>query len=550
MLEFTCDCGRKLKVSNDLAGWQTQCPGCQRLVDVPGSVAVPRGPASSAPTASATLPWKGIAIGSASVALIAIIAVIATAGGSKPAVDEDTERTISKLKRQLADRDKEVEEFNAQRGNPGDLAKATDRAAKAESERDRLKGQLEATTRQLDEYRIRMVKAETEARQAIAKESNPPPLIAETPKSEDPPKPVDPPKVEDPSGKSAPPPAKAPPEPVATPDHPKGIKIDGMVSRIIVDDERDRIVALDTKNQGVAVASISKRKVIRTITTGSSPSDIQFTVNPDVAWVGHAAMGNLVKIEVDQGKVYDRINVPAGFNHFVCTRNHIWTFGRGNSGIITIDDKEHTISPMRFGSLAYDRRRDQLIGIALNLGETKMFAFAPDKCGPLLRLIQEIKAVGSSHPRYKELENHSKEFSSRLKTWTPPAECVEWMVQGNRFAMTINKESDQVYMNRSILKRDKMDTVLATFPPERFKIGIEPGILEEVDKFAYEAYLIQSGSPNGKYVATGTHIYNTEKFTVHKELPVPTPDSAFSSDSKTLYIFDLRNKSIIPVDVE
>ncbi|HZL71059.1 MAG TPA: hypothetical protein VFC86_01265, partial [Planctomycetota bacterium] len=159
MLEFSCDCGRKLKVSNDLAGWQTQCPGCQKLIDVPSPEAAPM-PVAAAPKASVAIPWMGIAIGSSSVAVILLIILIATSGGSKAAGDEDTERRVSNLKKQLADRDEELETLNAELAKYGAPSKLSERAKAAEAERDRLRGQLDATTRLLDEARLKLAQAE------------------------------------------------------------------------------------------------------------------------------------------------------------------------------------------------------------------------------------------------------------------------------------------------------------------------------------------------------------------------------------------------------
>lgn len=734
MLEFTCGCGQKLKVSNDLAGWSTQCTGCKELVPVPTLEAPAQ--AKAPPVAEVTIPWKGIAIGASCVALVAIIVAVLSGGSRSP--DEDLAFANSKLKKQIADQQKELDELNAERSRLGDAAKLSDRARAAEAERDRLKRELQETQRKLDAARANAAPPPPEKPREAAPppETKPaPPPAAALPTEV--PQPVtaeevfercaasvvrvesdrfvgggffvsadgltmtrnsvvagstsrkvvyiegkgadrvrreaeaeivavdhkhdlallkanvprlvtfaalesswgiavgqelvmiDNPPAEGnsldhsmkrgealaidfvvdgfkyiqtviplsqssvgiplfskfgkvigitvlketasktaalaipavylqalvdgretvfgvrsfgPGGKIIP---RIPDLPVK--EHPQGIKVDGLVTRLVVED--DRIVGLDQENHGLIVASISKRKVVRRITTGPDPTDFQFTVNPDIVWVGHSRAGTLVKVDVEAEKIFDRVTVTQGFDHFVCTRNHLWTFGRGNSGIITLRDKEFMTSPVRFGTLAWDRRRDLLVGLALSLGNTKFIELDPDKVGPLMRDIHEIKHQGSSHPRYKELNALSKEFDERAKLTTPPAECVAWMVGGLRFVMSIDR-TGWVYANRSVLKRDKMDTIAATFPPEEFKGANAPGVAQALDAFGASAYVIQAGSPDGRWVATGTHIFSTEKFTMHKELPIPTPASAFSGDSKTLYIYDLSTRSIIPVEVE
>src|SRR5688572_13687486 len=147
MLQFTCGCGQALKVSDDLAGWKTKCPGCKQLISVPGPDDEPAEEIMVERTA-AQVPWKGIAIGASAVAVIAIIVAIASAGGGS-APREDAEGETSRLKRKIKDLEKEVDEMTVARVAAPDAAKLTERAKSAEAERDRLKRDLETAHRQL-----------------------------------------------------------------------------------------------------------------------------------------------------------------------------------------------------------------------------------------------------------------------------------------------------------------------------------------------------------------------------------------------------------------
>ena len=61
---------------------------------------------------------------------------------------------------------------------------------------------------------------------------------------------------------------------------------------------------------------------------------------------------------------------------------------------------------------------------------------------------------------------------------------------------------------------------------------------------------IQSASPDGRWFATGLHLYNAENCEVKEELPLASRLWVFSADSKTLYLYDPWNGYVVPMKIE
>ncbi|HZL71058.1 MAG TPA: trypsin-like peptidase domain-containing protein [Planctomycetota bacterium] len=732
MLEFTCDCGRKLKVSNELAGWQTQCPGCQRLVAVPSPEAQER---AAEPKAEFTMPWKGIAIGASSVAVILLLILVMSSGGSRPSVEAD-EAAVARLKKELEESRRQVDALSALKG---DLSKANARAKLAEEERDRLRAELVAMTEKANDLKGASPPEAKGADEGAAPSGNRPSsssgptdsdytvlepeqilerlagavvlvtsnrdsgggffiqpdglvvtsyrAVAQsdartvtyvTGKGEDRarveapadvvaidvkndlallkisvPKLVPTVTLEeslavgggtevvalgnpvpgtrsidhsvirgkvvdiyapdrgkkyietsiplntanigvpifslvgrvigvstmggDPSavaafavpsafvrilvngretdfavrgsvreweakrgGKGEASPEAQPPK-----EHPTGIGVGGVLVRLHLDEERDRMVALDAENACVTVMTLSTRKIARTIPTGPEPADIQWTMNPDVAWVSHPGTRLFLKIDLAEGKVYDRVDWGTRYTRFAATRNHLWTFGE-QSHLLPMKDKAPVASPVKFAALTYDRRRDRMIGVVTSWEAPKLVDFAPDKVGPALKEAADIAAGGG---RPKELPKLVKALEEQFKTWPMPPGFEDRM-PADREIFLKTDGLNRVTLDRFALKLQKMDAVTASFLiPPLPKVGSTP-MIAALKRFAHLDQ-VKAISPDGRWAATGRHVFSLEKGGgLHLEFPVASPDAVFSADSKTVWIYDLGARAAVPLEVE
>jgi S1-C subfamily serine protease len=330
-------------------------------------------------------------------------------------------------------------------------------------------------------------------------------------------------------------------------DTSKGIKVEGNLIRIQIDEDRNRIVGLDIKNRSLVVLSFTQRKVLRAIPTGSEPSDFQISPNPDVAWVSHASTRTLIKVDLAEGKVYDRIDMDSSLHRFVASRNFIWTYG-GRTLLFPLKDKKPVYSPLKFGAMAYDRRRDRVVGLVTNWVDQKLVEFDPDKVGPIMKDIAEVTEAGPNGPRWKDLDDLNKELMKLLKICSIPAEYWDWSATGQAFTL-IADGSSRVYLNQAVLRQEKMDSILGYARPERYSRWKDPMSVEAARLLPLHDRII-AGSPDGKWIVNATHIYDGEKFIVYRELPIPAVAMAFTSDSKTLFLFDAVNQMLLPLDLE
>ncbi|HZL72452.1 MAG TPA: serine protease, partial [Planctomycetota bacterium] len=329
-------------------------------------------------------------------------------------------------------------------------------------------------------------------------------------------------------------------------EHPTGIGVGGVITRLHLDEERDRIIGLDVDSNCVIVMSLSKRKIERKIPTAMDAVDLQMTVNPDVAWVAHAETKHFLKMDVSDGRIFDRID-GVRFGRFVPTRNHLWAYGP-TSHIVTLKDKSVVPNPLKLAALTYDRRKDRLIGLASNWETLKLVEFDPDKLAPLLREIGEIKKAGATHPKWRELDKMMSDLESQWTMWSVPPRYEEWAPTGWMFSL-LTDCTTRVILNRFSLKRGNMDMVLMRYPLIPVPETASKEMMNALKRFG-RLDNFQDISPDGKWLSTGRHILNAETGDVKVEFAVPTPDSKFSGNSKILYVYDLTERAIVPIEVE
>jgi len=325
-----------------------------------------------------------------------------------------------------------------------------------------------------------------------------------------------------------------------------GIPVDGNLIKIIVDVQRDRIVGLDYANNGITVVSISKRKVLRSVFTGSDPTDLQPTTNADIVWVSHIASKSLVKVDVAEGKIIDKIDMPFQFTSFIQTRGYVWTFG-GATTVMSLKDKKSIIFTQGWTALAYDRRRDRVLALITSPAFC-LLEFDPDKVAPILKEIAELRTERQTPQTRKEQDQLQEDLGKHLKIYPLSPDAGEGFRGWGDYTL-IADGSARVYVNRTSIRSDKLNAVVGILKANPYSRSGEPGIRDLINRFP-KLDRILAGSPDAKWIATGTHIYNGERFTVHKELPVPAMAMDFTDDSKYLYVFDVVNKVLLPIEIE
>lgn len=99
------------------------------------------------------------------------------------------------------------------------------------------------------------------------------------------------------------------------------------------------------------------------------------------------------------------------------------------------------------------------------------------------------------------------------------------------------------------MKIEKPGVALGTHQAAAHSLEEHPAIAEFSTRTRVMDQIL-AASPDGKWVASGTQMFNAATFAVHKEIPLPTPLVAFSKDSKQICCFDWVIKVIAVMDVE
>jgi hypothetical protein len=115
---------------------------------------------------------------------------------------------------------------------------------------------------------------------------------------------------------------------------------------------------------------------------------------------------------------------------------------------------------------------------------------------------------------------------------------VQWDEKGGR-----------LYFGTFAAKSDKPETPLGSYVAKSHSLDKDPAIAQFIAK-ARPTEQILAVSPDGKWVATGAHLFGAASFQVSRELPLPTSLVAFSKDSKEVCYYDWVNRVIAVMDVE
>ena len=116
------------------------------------------------------------------------------------------------------------------------------------------------------------------------------------------------------------------------------------------------------------------------------------------------------------------------------------------------------------------------------------------------------------------------------------------------YGILLDAKNSRVHVLRRSVDLKKLDAPLGIFKTNPYSLSANPTIRAFMKQYSFLDQ-VMAASSDGNWVATGTHVFNARNFTVHKEIPIPTPVLGFSKDSKALYYFDWVNKVIAPLEL-
>jgi hypothetical protein len=322
-------------------------------------------------------------------------------------------------------------------------------------------------------------------------------------------------------------------------DPARSILLDADIQQWIVDEDAGQILALAPKEGQLLQVSIGEKKLLRSIPTGERPVALCFAAGTTKAvWVANEGSASLVKVDLEKGQVTETIPLSAGTpKAVVAVRKYLWWLEEhGSIQGLDLSDKRDLkqLGSETSSALLYDAKRDRL----LSASGYHFIDFDASKVGLILRELTR-----------KNLDPRTAgELAAGMAKATKVTETSALQDRLDSGRMLLDEKNGRLYVGKVGLKIDKLEAVLRAYTTSAHPMlstGDNPyaggnKTLEE----------IRAASADGKWVASGTHVFNAAGGAVHKELPLPCLLVAFSKDSKQLAYFDRANGAIVTIDVE
>ena len=114
-------------------------------------------------------------------------------------------------------------------------------------------------------------------------------------------------------------------------------------------------------------------------------------------------------------------------------------------------------------------------------------------------------------------------------------------------ALFVDELRKRIYFNRCVMGLKDPGKIIGVFKDQEHSLRNNENLKAFFDKNP-GFNQIRAVSPDGKVAASGTHLYNTDDFSIIMELPIPTSSVIFHPDNKTVYFGDLMNNQVIGFD--
>ena len=342
--------------------------------------------------------------------------------------------------------------------------------------------------------------------------------------------------------------------------HAGAIALNTYPTDMVLDAERDQLVAISPETNKVIFVDLKERKVVREVFTGTDPISLQFGAKGEI-WVANRTSKNLVALDLVSGKINKTLSLTHEPLAFTVGRNSIWFMdSTGQAIVVKTTGKDESEADLFIRSLAiYGAGGDILCGSA----KSWLCEFDPDKVQTVIsRRRSQKKAIddfnadarsGSSKASearrealLKDLADTEKILDKAIKVYNQPAGTDVDFSQKQQ-SLFVDEPRKRIYFNRCVMDLKDPGKIIGVFKSPEHSLQNSEEIKAFLQKYPY-LNQIRAVSPDGSVAASGTHLYNTADFTIIGELPVPTTSIVFHTDNKTLYLGDSINRQVVGID--
>lgn len=340
--------------------------------------------------------------------------------------------------------------------------------------------------------------------------------------------------------------------------HAGAIPLKTYPTEMVLDVERDQLVAISPETNKVIFIDLKERKVVREVFTGTDPISLQFGAKGEI-WVANRTSKNIVSLDLVTGKINKTISLTHEPLAFTVGRNSIWFMDTtGEAIVVKTTGKDESESALLIRSLAiYGSGGDILCGSA----KSWLCEFDPDKVQTVIsRRRSQKKAIddfnadakagkaseGRREALLKDLADTDKILDKAIKVYNQPAGTDVDFSQKQQ-SLFVDEPRKRIYFNRCVMDLKEPGKIIGVFKSPEHSLKNSEEVRGFLEKYPY-LNQIRAVSPDGSVAVSGTHLYNTADFTIIGELPLPTTSVVFHSDNKTLYLGDSINRQVVGIN--
>jgi hypothetical protein len=327
------------------------------------------------------------------------------------------------------------------------------------------------------------------------------------------------------------------PPPAGKADAARSIAIDGELRSWVADEDGRQLMALDSAGN-LLLVSLTERKVLKKVAAGPGASCLFPSPGFKSGWVGFQGGGSIVRVDLDRGEIGETVPTAYAADGILVIRKVAYLLVP-SSGICAVDlaDKKDlgNLGGNYYSAFAYEARKDRLWALSSGV----LLEFDASKVGPTLK---ELNRKTLSEKERLELTNVVNGLGKRH----PIGNLDVGQLSPRIF---LDERASRIYVGAVAVKTDKPETPLGIFRNSGHSMDKEPAVRQFLGRILGRDQII-AVSPDGKWAASGTHLFNTATFTTRQELPLPTSVVVFSKESKELCYYDWVKGVLTAIDVD
>ena len=322
---------------------------------------------------------------------------------------------------------------------------------------------------------------------------------------------------------------------------------------LVYDEKRQRIFAVGVDTNRMYSVDPVAAKVVGNLIVGTEPLQILPLPGGQSAWVCCRTSKSALLVGLDQLTTSKQIQLSGTPSSLCLADSNLWMVADdGSVSMVRQTGGKERKLPFDVRAIGfYALKGSMLCGAtdgALWEVDAHRYNTSIDRLASLEAQFEKTKKEGNQ----LKLETIAAEYDRTVKLFDTifTKLCQPGSGGANptaRQGLIVHAKTKRIYFNRSAIEYAKPDRIIGVF--QKGTAGhSDPAVRELLARYPWYDQ-IRAVSADGAWVASGTHLYRTDDFTVAAALPVPATAVVFSPDSKLLWYADPVAKALVPMAV-